>query len=86
MTSPGPNRRLCIKWLVFLAVVMTYLIVGVVFFKTQNWEQCLTQCTFNQLLPVTLLPVGLIGLSPPDNGADVGRTGSTERNLNKYEK
>lgn len=60
-------RKLSIKWLVLLAAALIYIAIGLIFFSVQNWEQCLSKftgnaCSMGQMMPVVLLPVGLIVL------------------------
>ena len=63
-------KSLSKKWftlLALLAAALIYIGVGLIFFRIQNWQQCLSKftgnaCSLNQMMPVVLLPVGLIVL------------------------
>ena len=62
-----PEKKLSKRWLIQLVAVLVYIAIGLVFFRIQDWEQCLSKftgnaCTMGQMMPVVLLPVGLIGL------------------------
>lgn len=63
-----PQKNLSKTWLIQLVVVLVYITIGLIFFRIQDWEQCLSKftgnaCTMGQMMPVVLLTVGLIGLA-----------------------
>ncbi len=55
-----PTQKLSKRWFILLGVALLYVAIGLVYFNVKNFEECFNNCTMGQMLPVVLLPLGLV--------------------------